>query len=69
MGFHTFDPAETERLEDPTRFRFCSREELLGALPGSGRLPAEARDMLAAAGFDPETAVERSETLFVRALA
>ncbi|WP_436900333.1 class I SAM-dependent methyltransferase [Halovenus halobia] len=33
MGFHTFDPAETERLEDPTRFRFCSREELLQWLP------------------------------------
>lgn len=33
MGFHTFDPAEVDRLEDPTRFRFCSREELIGALP------------------------------------
>lgn len=33
MGFHTFDPAESERLEDPTRFRFCSREELLQWLP------------------------------------
>ena len=33
MGFHTFDPANTERLEDPTRFRFCSREELLQYLP------------------------------------
>jgi ubiquinone/menaquinone biosynthesis C-methylase UbiE len=33
MGFHTFDPAETDRLEDPTRFRFCSREELLQWLP------------------------------------
>lgn len=33
MGFHTFDPAQTDRLEDPWRFRFCSREELLQALP------------------------------------
>ncbi|MFC6722733.1 methyltransferase domain-containing protein [Halobacteriaceae archaeon SHR40] len=33
MGFHTFDPAKIDRLEDPSRFRFCSREELLGALP------------------------------------
>ncbi|GAA0666564.1 class I SAM-dependent methyltransferase [Natronoarchaeum mannanilyticum] len=32
MGFHTFDPAGADRLEDPTRFRFCSREELLAAL-------------------------------------
>ena len=33
MGFHTFDPAQTDRLEDPSRFRFCSREELLQYLP------------------------------------
>lgn len=33
MGFHTFDPARADRLDDPTRFRFCSREELLGPLP------------------------------------
>jgi len=33
MGFHTFDPAEIDRLEEPTRFRFCSREELLQWLP------------------------------------
>lgn len=38
MGFHTFDAAEADRLEDPSRFRFCSREELLGALPDGGRL-------------------------------
>jgi SAM-dependent methyltransferase len=36
MGFHTFDPDETDRLEDPTRFRFCSREELLQGLPDGG---------------------------------
>jgi ubiquinone/menaquinone biosynthesis C-methylase UbiE len=34
MGFHTFDAARADRLEDPTRFRFCSREELLQYLPG-----------------------------------
>jgi len=38
MGFHTFDPAETDRLEQPSRFRFCSREELLQALPDGGTL-------------------------------
>ena len=36
MGFHTFDPGETDRLEDPSRFRFCSREELLQELPRDG---------------------------------
>jgi len=35
MGFHTFDPAKADRLEDPSRFRFCSREELLRYLPGT----------------------------------
>lgn len=33
MGFHTFDPEKRTRLEDPERFRFCSREELLAYLP------------------------------------
>ncbi len=33
MGFHTFDPEKTDRLADPTRFRFCSREELVEPLP------------------------------------
>jgi len=36
MGFHTFDPSDTARLEDPSRFRYCSREELLGQLPTGG---------------------------------
>lgn len=33
MGFHTFDPEKADRLEDAaTRYRYCSREELVGAL-------------------------------------
>jgi ubiquinone/menaquinone biosynthesis C-methylase UbiE len=32
MGFHTFDVDRAEKLEDPERFRFCSREELLAGL-------------------------------------
>ncbi|MGQ4555321.1 methyltransferase domain-containing protein [Halobellus sp. GM3] len=32
MGFHTFDPDRAEKLERPERYRFGSREELLGAL-------------------------------------
>lgn len=32
MGFHTFDADRAENLEDPARFRFCSREELLAGL-------------------------------------
>lgn len=33
MGYHVFDPSNADRLEDPERFRFCSREELLQHLP------------------------------------
>lgn len=36
MGFHTFDPERADRLEDVSRFRFCSREELLEHLPREG---------------------------------
>jgi ubiquinone/menaquinone biosynthesis C-methylase UbiE len=32
MGFHTFDPEGAERLEDPSRYRWCSAEELLTLL-------------------------------------
>ncbi|GAD53603.1 2-heptaprenyl-1,4-naphthoquinone methyltransferase [Halarchaeum acidiphilum MH1-52-1] len=33
MGFHTFDAAKAASLEDAAaRYRYCSREELLGAL-------------------------------------
>ena len=38
MGFHTFDPESADRLEDESRYRYCSREELVGALGlGSAR--------------------------------
>ena len=30
MGFHTFDPDRAPKLEDESRYRWCSREELLG---------------------------------------
>jgi ubiquinone/menaquinone biosynthesis C-methylase UbiE len=32
VGFHTFDADEAERLDEASRFRFCSREELLEPL-------------------------------------
>ncbi|WP_049987432.1 class I SAM-dependent methyltransferase [Halobellus rufus] len=35
MGFHTFDVERAEALEDAGRYRFCSREELLGAIDPS----------------------------------
>ncbi|MFC6724524.1 class I SAM-dependent methyltransferase [Halobium palmae] len=32
MGFHTFDVDRADALEDPSRYRYCSREELLALL-------------------------------------
>ncbi|UPV76384.1 class I SAM-dependent methyltransferase (plasmid) [Halorussus limi] len=32
MGFHTFDPASADKLEDESRYRYLSREELVVAL-------------------------------------
>lgn len=33
MGFHTFDASKAANLEEESRFRFCSREELVQVLP------------------------------------
>src|SRR6056297_3512960 len=35
MGFHTFDAESADRLEDVSRYRYLSREELVAAL-GAG---------------------------------
>ncbi|WP_224336128.1 class I SAM-dependent methyltransferase [Haloprofundus halobius] len=32
MGFHTYDVDRADALEDESRYRYCSREELLAAL-------------------------------------
>jgi SAM-dependent methyltransferase len=32
MGFHTFDPDSADKLEDESRYRYLSREELVSAL-------------------------------------
>ena len=33
MGFHTYPIERADALRDPSRYRFCSREELLESLP------------------------------------
>lgn len=49
MGFHTYDVSRADALEDPDRFRYCSVEELLGALAvGSD---AEIADLGSGTGF------------------
>lgn len=35
MGFHTFPSEQADSLEDPARFRFCSREELVSLIDPS----------------------------------
>ncbi len=35
MGYHTFPLENADALEDPTRYRFCSREELVGLVDPS----------------------------------
>lgn len=42
MGFHTFSIDRADDLEEPDRYRYGSREELLGALaPGAGDVVAD----------------------------
>ena len=42
MGFHTFPLERADALADPSRFRFCSREELVAALaPDPGDVVAD----------------------------
>ncbi|WP_256300107.1 class I SAM-dependent methyltransferase [Haloarchaeobius salinus] len=36
MGFHTFPIDRADALEDPSRYRYCSREELVAALALDG---------------------------------
>lgn len=36
MGFHTYPVERAAQLEDPSRYRYCSREELLGLLALDG---------------------------------
>ncbi|WP_115864879.1 class I SAM-dependent methyltransferase [Halorussus litoreus] len=55
MGFHTFDPATADKLEDVSRYRYLSREELLAGLgfdtgSGSGNLGTVA-DLGSGTGF------------------
>jgi ubiquinone/menaquinone biosynthesis C-methylase UbiE len=52
MGFHTFDPESADRLEDESRYRFCSREELVAALGlGAGESEAAVADFGSGTGF------------------
>ena len=51
MGFHTFDPAKADKLDDESRYQFCSREELLGALGAGGGTDGHLLDLGSGTGF------------------
>ena len=51
MGFHTFDPAKAAKLDDESRYQFCSREELLGAFAAGGGTDDHLVDLGSGTGF------------------
>jgi ubiquinone/menaquinone biosynthesis C-methylase UbiE len=52
MGFHTYDVDGADNLEDVSRFRYCSREELLGGLGlGGDHASATVADLGSGTGF------------------
>ena len=57
MGFHTFDPGRAEKLDDESRYRWCSTEELLSLLaPAPGE---ELADLGSGTGFYTDPIAER----------
>ena len=62
MGFHTFPTDRADALEDPGRYRFCSREELLGMLELDGG--AVVADLGSGTGFYADDVAPFAETLY-----
>ncbi|MFP8955277.1 class I SAM-dependent methyltransferase [Natrialbaceae archaeon A-CW3] len=50
-GFHTFPTDRADALEDPGRYRFCSREELLAMLDLEADSEATVADLGSGTGF------------------
>jgi len=62
MGFHTFPVDRADALEDPTRYRFCSREELIEMLaPTADTVVA---DLGSGTGFYTEEIAPFVETVY-----
>ncbi|RQG95531.1 class I SAM-dependent methyltransferase [Natrarchaeobius chitinivorans] len=62
MGFHTFPTDRADALEDPSRYRFCSREELLEML--SLESGAGVADLGSGTGFYSREVAPFVETLY-----
>jgi len=62
MGFHTFDPAEADRLDDPTRYHWCSHEELLGLVAPHAN--ADVADLGSGTGFYTDDVARHARTVY-----
>ena len=62
MGFHTFPIDRADALEEPSRYRFCSREELLAAL--ALETEAVVADLGSGTGFYADDVAPFVETLY-----
>lgn len=62
MGFHTYDVARADNLDEPTRYRYCSAEELLALLrPAAGEVHA---DLGSGTGFYTDEVAPRVDRLY-----
>ena len=62
MGFHVFDPDRAPSLEDESRYRWCSKEELLALLtPHDGMVVA---DLGSGTGFFTDDVAPSVETVY-----
>jgi ubiquinone/menaquinone biosynthesis C-methylase UbiE len=62
MGFHTYPIERAEALEDPARYRYCSREELLAMLEPSA--DGVAADLGSGTGFYADDVAPFVDTLY-----
>lgn len=62
MGFHTFDPARADKLEDPTRYAYVSVDELLALFdPGPDDVVA---DLGSGTGFYTDDVAAAAGTVY-----
>jgi ubiquinone/menaquinone biosynthesis C-methylase UbiE len=62
MGFHTFDVDRAEALEDASRYRYCSREELLSLLAPAA--DAVVADLGSGTGFYTDDVAPHVDTCY-----
>lgn len=62
MGYHTYDAAKADRLEDESRYRFLSREELLALLRPDRRTVTA--DLGSGTGFYADDVAPHVDTLY-----